>query len=655
MASQDSPPQPQPRQVVVGLAGHIDHGKSALVQQLTGAATDRRPEEQRRGMTVDLGFAHFDAGGFRFALVDVPGHDRFVHNMVSGATGVHLGLLVVAADDSVMPQTREHLDILDLLGVKGGAIAITKCDLADDAWLESVRGEIAQLVADTTFADVPMIPVSNTEGRGIDEIREALVARAAAVPPTAAMEGPFRMAVDRAFSLAGHGTIVTGTVRRGTVHTGESLLLLPQQTRVKVRHLERQGEAATTLSAGERAAINLSGIKVSEVNRGDELVTEHTCEQSQRLLIRLTVLPRAQRDIGDRDQLRLHVGTREVTARVRLPRSRAAPGERLLAVLDCQRPVVAEFGQPVILRRSSPAETVGGGPVLISRAARRDRLKRLWEIGERLASAEVGERVAAFVGLRGPTRPADILWPLEIGAPTSEVMRQMDELIRLGGLVAVSREAGLVLSADQWQGMLEQVRRQCERQSRRQHPHRWFPRAAIVQRLDKYASPIVAESAIDELARQNWLSSRQGDIALVERTQLSKRQQQLLEQVAADIVEAGSAPPLRKELAEKYGSSVKDLEPLLGRLEDDGRVVRLSEELAVTPQVLDRLLRSLREVLAVQPAVSVAELRDRWQVTRKHALPYLQYFDEQGCTVRSDTVRIAGPRLNSSLAVNPSK
>lgn len=644
-------PHPVLIQIVVGLAGHIDHGKSSLVQRLTGAATDRRPEEQRRGMTVDLGFAHFDAGEYRFALIDVPGHDRFVHNMVSGATGVHLGMLVVAADDSVMPQTREHLEILDLLDVPGGVIAVTKCDLVDAARLDSVRAEITRLVASTTFEGVPIVAVSTVEGRGLHQLREVLVARAAGVRQIVEKaeenEGPFRMPVDRVFSLPGRGTIVTGTIRRGTVRIGESLLLVPSSQRVRVRDLQRQGMSADSLFAGDRAAINLAGVKSSQVSRGDELLAENVYQPSHRLLIRLSVLARCEGGIEDREQVRLHAGTREVTARIRLPRSAARPGERLLAVLECQRPVVVEHGQRVILRRLSPPDTIGGGPVLTSRAAPGEHLKRLWEIGGQFASDDAGDRLLAWVELQGPTRAEDVVWPLEIGVSRHDVQRHLGELLSRGALIRLSREAGTVVTMARWESLLHQARHHCERQSRRQHPERWFPRAMIVQRLDRQNPPALTESAIDELIARKWLSARDTSIALAERRQLSKRQQQLLQQIVEAIAAAGAAPPLRKELAEQHQVSIKDLEPLLERLCDDGRLVRISDELAVAPEVRDRLLRSLRELLGSQPTVSVAELRDRWKVTRKHALPYLQYFDEQQCTERSESVRIAGPCLNN--------
>ena len=282
------PPAAQPprrTQYVIGLAGHIDHGKSALVQALTGSKTDRLPEEQRRGITIELGFAHFDWEGQRFALIDVPGHERFIHTMVAGASGVDVALLVVAADDAVMPQTREHLALLELLGVKRGVIAISKCDLATEELLELVELEIAELVAPTFLCSAPRIRVSAQAGMGIDTLRRALIAAALSSEPRPTSDPRFRMPIDRAFSPAGQGAVVTGTVWRGSARVGETLQLLPAGEPVRIRRLQSQGKDVDCVVAGERAAINLVGIKASAIHRGDELTTPGAFEPGVRHLL----------------------------------------------------------------------------------------------------------------------------------------------------------------------------------------------------------------------------------------------------------------------------------------------------------------------------------------------------------------------------------
>ena len=643
----------QIRQVLVGLAGHIDHGKSSLVRQLTGAAVDRRPEEQRRGMTVDLGFAHFDHDGLRFALIDVPGHDRFVHNMVSGAVGVQAGMLVVAADDSVMPQTREHLAILDLLGVAGAVVVITKSDLVDAERLQAVRQDIAELIQETTFSNAKTIVVSNKNGSGITEVRHALVQFAMGLTPTPKAEGPFRLSIDRAFTLPGHGTIVTGTVRRGSVMQGESLHLLPQQTSVKVRQLQCQGSDVEAVFSGERAAVNLSRVKVDQVRRGDELVSIGFYQPTQRLLIRLRVLPEMKRGIQDREQVRVHIGTKEVTGRIRTPVRLALPGEDHIAVLDCAESVVAEFDQRLILRRLSPAETIGGGRVLSTHVSPNDRLSRLWKIGERLNNRECDSRLPAFLTLNGPTAISEISWPLAIGC-SADVVTQLSSqhAAGKGALVKLRSDPDVIIATEEWDRLVESIHRTCRSETRQRYPQRWMTRSIFLHRFGKHYQAPIIECAIDELVRLKDLVANEKEIALADRVQLSARQQALLDDIESAIVNSGAAPPTLKELATQTNRSVNEIEPLVRRLVDDRQLVRVSEDLAVPPNVVEMLLDGIQDMLASQSEITVAEVRDRWQVTRKHALPYLQYFDEQGYTKRSGTVRVAGQRLTDRSQQN---
>src|SRR5262245_21377802 len=345
-------------QFVICLAGHIDHGKSALVQALTGRTMDRLPEEKRRGITIDLGFAHFDADGRRYALVDVPGHERFIHTMVAGASGVDAALLVVAADDSVMPQTREHLALLELLGVRRGVVAVTRSDLADKEQLELVNLEIDELVESTFLAEARRIEVSTHTGQGVAEVRQALVDVARTSPMRPNDDPRFRLPIDRAFSATGQGAVVTGTVWRGTARVGDMLRLLPESASVRVRRLQSQGIDVEQVSAGERAAINLVGVKSSAIHRGDELTTLDAFQPSTRHLVQLRILPDAARGLKHRQPVRVHLGANQATVQVLMSQRAVAPGESAFAILRCETPIVAEYGQPFVLRQLSPACTI---------------------------------------------------------------------------------------------------------------------------------------------------------------------------------------------------------------------------------------------------------------------------------------------------------
>ncbi|MDI6773041.1 MAG: selenocysteine-specific translation elongation factor, partial [bacterium] len=353
------------RPVTIGTAGHIDHGKSALVRALTGTDPDRLAEEQRRGMTLDLGFAHLDLpGGRRVGIVDVPGHEALVHNMLAGAGGIDLVMLVVAADEGAMPQTREHVDILRFLSPSGGVVVINKMDLAPDPeWVAAVEEDLAGLVAGTVLDGAPVVRVSAKTGEGLADLVAVLERLVEGVPERSA-DGPARLPVDRSFTMQGFGTVVTGTVWNGRIRYGDTLVLLPSGRETRVRGVQVHGEAVQEAAAGSRAAVNLAGIEKSEVGRGDVLATPGAFRVTDRLDIRLRMLPRAPA-LRHAARLHVHIGAGETIARVALiGRASLGPGEEGLAQLRLDKPVVAVHGDRFVVRRYSPTSTMGGGIVL---------------------------------------------------------------------------------------------------------------------------------------------------------------------------------------------------------------------------------------------------------------------------------------------------
>ena len=373
--------------VIVGTAGHIDHGKTSLVRQLTGIDTDRLPEERARGISIDLGFAHFDAEDIHFGLVDVPGHERFVKNMVAGATGVDLALLVVAADDGVMPQTREHLEIMDLLGIAAGVVAITKIDLVAADFVELVEAEVREHLRGTFLEHAPVVPVSSVSGAGIDELKKVLVEVARGRELSTRGEF-FRMPIDRVFSVAGHGTVVTGSVIGGEARAGDTLELLPAQIPVRVRSVQSHSQAVTESGSRRRTAVNLAGIKADQLHRGQELAAPGSLQPARRLLVKVRCLASSPVALRDRMRLGLHLGTGETAARLVLKNRTVEPGETGFAELRVAEPVVAAWGQRFILRRQSPPLTVAGGIVLDPAIEVRARIPDLAARGAPLDTAD---------------------------------------------------------------------------------------------------------------------------------------------------------------------------------------------------------------------------------------------------------------------------
>jgi selenocysteine-specific elongation factor len=408
---------PELKHILIGTAGHIDHGKTRLVGQLTGIGTDRLPEEKARGISIDLGFAHWESNGLQFGVVDVPGHERFVKNMVAGATGVNLVLLVIAADDSVMPQTREHLEIMDLLGIKAGVIAMTKIDIVDPDFVELVQAEIEELIEGTFLEGCEIVPVSSETGEGIEELK-ATITHVAGQLKWSEPQNLFRMPIDRVFSITGYGTVVTGSVQSGEVHSGEMLELLPDQREVRVRSVQIHGDKSEESGARRRTAVNLAGIKMEEITRGQELATPGYLKPTRRLLVNLRSLSSSPLILKDRLELNLHLGTREVPARVILKGKQLKPGETGFAELRVKQPITAVYGQRYILRRISPQLTVAGGAVLDPYLAPEKRVKHLQNYGEGMSSESQLQRLSFFLSQRDSVdeSPLEAAWRAGVSA-----------------------------------------------------------------------------------------------------------------------------------------------------------------------------------------------------------------------------------------------
>src|ERR1051326_8247389 len=394
-----------PRDLILGTAGHIDHGKTSLVKALTGIDCDRLPEEKARGITIDIGFATLELGDFRLGIVDVPGHERFIKNMLAGATGIDLVMLVVAADDSVMPQTREHLEILRLLGIRHGLVALTKCDLVDETTRDVVALEVRELLRDSFLENAPIIFTSAHTGLGLDELKREITVICTTIEEHTGNEW-FRMAIDRSFVVQGHGTVVTGSVTSGKIRVGDEVEWLPKGTKVRVRSLQNHDQSVEEVHRGMRAAINLAGVHHEEVARGQELAAPGYLVPARVLTVRLHCLRDMRKPIKHRAPVRFHVGTSEVMGVVgRLDCDAIEPGGWGLAQVFLEEPVTATWGQPFVVRGSSATSTLGGGQVLQPVAAkiRRRHLEELERV-ERLWTGKPDERalmVAWFAGYGG--------------------------------------------------------------------------------------------------------------------------------------------------------------------------------------------------------------------------------------------------------------
>ncbi len=614
--------------MILGTAGHVDHGKTALVRALTGVDTDRLAEEKRRGITIDLGFASLPLpGGGMLGVVDVPGHEAFVRNMLAGATGVDLALLVVAADEGVMPQTREHLAILGLLGVRGGVIALTKCDLVDEEWLELVREDVRAAVAGTPLEGAEVRDTSTVDGRGVDELRAAIQSAAASLPARSA-DDLFRMPIDRVFSVRGTGTVVTGTVWSGSIARDASVRVLPGGLTARVRGIESHGIARAEAVPGTRTAIALSGVEVGDVHRGSVIVGDGAWGASRTVLAEVALLPDAPAQLGPRTRVRFHLGTSETGARVVADGGALVPGAGRQARVVLEEPVVARAGDRFVLRSASPLVTIGGGVVNDPRPPHRR--SRPWPhsastAAERLpliveSSSARGVEIAEL-SVRTGARPGEL----------SALLERAPGMRAVGG--RVHAEATLDTLAEQTVAAVEEF-------------HRRFPLEPGVQlqslraRLGGGLDAAVGEAVLGELQRAGRLEVR-GAVAMRAgwTPVLSDEATQTRALVLRTLQAAGSEPPSVAELREECGVGTV---AILRLLERDGEVVQVESERYYATAALEALTGTLRAAMTAGRPYTPAELRDALGLSRKYLIPLLEHWDRTGVTERRSGGRYIG-------------
>jgi selenocysteine-specific elongation factor len=634
------------RDLVLGTAGHIDHGKTALVRALTGVDTDRLPAEKQRGITIDLGFAALDLGPHHLALIDVPGHERFIRNMLAGASGLDLAMLVVAADDSVMPQTREHLEILKLLGLSGGLVVLTKCDLADPSWIGLVEDEVRGLVQSTFLEGAPIVRTSAVNGVGIDELKEVL-ARLCEQAGSRQDSGLFRMAIDRAFTVAGHGTVVTGTVASGSVAAGEDLEWQPAGRAVRVRGLHRHDRPVERIGRGSRAAINLVGVHHAEIERGQELAAPGYLQASRVLSVELLPADDAVRPPRHRGRYRVHLGTAEVSATLSLLEgNELAPGRRALGQLFLAAPVVAVHGQPFVLREESPPATLGGGRVLQPRA-RRLRRRDHASIGrlDRLRSADPHERLAAALAFLGLGTWTERGLCALTGVPLAEIGGLMDALTASGALVEVpvGPRRSVRILAEFVADLEDRVLRALGRLHAARPRLSAIPRAHLAAELPDLGSEALIAGIVDRLKQKGGVAAEARTVALKGyEPKLSQGERKLKNELLESIRKGGMSPPEVPELAAAAGGRAAVVPELVALLRDEQKLVEISPALFLDFDVEAELRSKVAARLAGDATMTMADLRDLLGTTRKYAVPIGEYLDRISLTRREGDVRRLG-------------
>jgi selenocysteine-specific elongation factor len=636
------------RALILGTAGHIDHGKTALVKALTGIDCDRLPEEKARGITIDIGFAFLDIADMRIGIVDLPGHERFIMNMLAGATGIDLALLVVAADDSVMPQTREHFEILQLLGLKYGVIALTKADLVDETTRAVVELEIRDLVRGSFLEGAPIVPTSVHTGAGLQELRAALEVTCRRVETRRQGEW-FRMAIDRTFVVQGHGTVVTGTVTGGKLAIGDEVEWLPRRERVRVRALHNHDRSVQEVRQGMRAALNLAGVPHEQVVRGQELATPGILEPNRVLTVRLQCLVDSRKPIKHRMPVRFHAGTAEIMGTVALlDNNLLAPGSWGLAQLFLAEPAIATWGQPFIVRESSATFTLGGGQILqpAARIIRRrhlavlERLEQLWSgaTEERMSTAVW---LSEFVGLTA----SDLI--RDAGVQAGEAGTLFQNMVQSGRLVEIGSRSGqpVYMHADVIADLEKRILTILHDFHEEAPLLSAHPRLRIVTQLGYIGNDQLIQRAVDRIIQGKKVVGDRERIALADfKPKLSGSLRKLREKIIEAYRQGRFTPPEVASFAGAAAGNVRSLQDLFDVCVAEGYLCKISTEVYVHAEAAADMQRLIQAAFGEGKGLTVAQIRDLLGTTRKYAVPICEYLDRQGLTERRGDLRFAAGR-----------
>lgn len=626
--------------VIIGTAGHVDHGKTSLIRALTGIDTDRLKQEKERGITIELGFAWFDLpDGRRAGIIDVPGHERFVRNMLAGAAGVDVVLLVVAADEGVMPQTREHLDILQLLAVQTGIVALTKADLVEPDLLELAREEIDQALAGTFLEHAPRVVVSVVDGRGLEQLREE-IGRVAVAAPARERRAFSRLPVDRVFVQKGFGTVVTGTLLDGDLSRGDQVMVMPGEIQARIRQLQVHGSDVDSARPGQRVAANLAGVERVQIHRGQVLFKGGHLHPVDKIAARLHLLPSAS-PLASNSRIRFHSGSSETIGRaVLLGEEEVEPGSDVLVQFRLERPVVSVRGDRYVIRSWSPVTTIGGGEII--EVSRRRLSRRKNSVVESLLVKEEGDPprlVLAYLDeQRYPLSRQDLLArtqlaPAQLDAALTQLGQQVINFVADGSTWYCSGSSRLLAELEQLLAAWHQdnpLRQGMPREEVRNHLFPGLSSRAFARLLERVLPGSKLEIRGHELAMASH------------KVELTPQQRALEHKLIHTLSQKAFAPPEREQLAQ-----LGDVEPLLMLLQQQGKIVAAGP-FFFTREAESQAVEKVRNHFAGESQLTLAQFRDYLNTSRKYALPLMEHLDGAGFTRRRGDVRIPGPNLRDN-------
>ena len=619
------------KNIIVGTAGHIDHGKTTLIKALTGRNTDRWEEEQRRGITIDLGFTYFDLkNGDRVGIIDVPGHEKFINNMVAGVVGMDLVLLVVAADEGIMPQTREHMDILGLLGIKKSILVINKCDLVDEEWLELVEEEIQEELEGTFLEGAPVVKVSAATGQGLDELTDTIQQLMSDEVVAKDTQTIPRLPIDRAFTLSGFGTIITGTLISGTITREDVLEMYPIGKECKIRNIQVHGQNQDKCYAGQRVAINLSNVKKKEIRRGCVLAPKNSMKNTDLLDVKLKVLEDSMRILTNHERLHLYTGTSEILCRaVLLDKEQIGPGEEGLVQLRLEEEIAVKRGDRFVVRFYSPMETIGGGIVLEPNPVRKKRFDaQAIEDLKKKESGSLGDVMELQIKEHGDTMITLAELAKVMAHSVDELKEYLEELEESGTIFVFPMKKDTYLWHRDSEFAVRQKIEETLQKYHSEHPYRYgMKKAEIHNTFLKKIKPNIFDAYIERMTGENVYGRREEYLSLpgyeVPKDAMYLQTEKLIE----DTFEKAGYDFVRFSEIDFGKIPRQTAEDVVLMMIDEGKVLRINEEMFTMKHLMDEAKEKIQNHLKEENLITIAQVRDMFSTSRKSAKPILEYMD----------------------------
>lgn len=632
------------KHIIIGTAGHIDHGKTTLIKALTGRNTDRLKEEQKRGISIDLGFTYFDLpSGQRAGIIDVPGHEKFIKNMLAGAMGMDLVLLVIAADEGIMPQTLEHLSILNLLGIKDGFVVLTKVDLVEEEWLNLVEEEVSEGIEGTFLQDSPIIRVSSTKGVGIEEVIDLIDDYIENMDDRDVLDIA-RMPVDRVFTISGFGTVITGTLLSGTLKIGDEVQIYPGYEIARIRTLQVHDKNTDKAYAGQRVAVNLVGIKKEQISRGDVIGPINLMKATRMLDVKIKLLDNIDMDIKTRTRLRLYIGAKELFCRiVLLDRELLKPGEEAYAQLRLEEPIVAKHEDRFIIRFYSPVFTIGGGIVLDSnpnkkKAMDEDAIHELI-IKEQGSQEDIIEQIIK-------DKSHEFLSLNELAAISSifeeKLIEDIDKLINKNKVILFNlTKDNYLIHMDYFNSIKDKIVKEIQEYHQRFPLRLGISKELIRSKYLKNAPNKVGDLFIQKLIDTEWLAQEFNILSIYGfKIEYNPEQKKIKDYIITILEDKQYMIPKLNEIKTSFNQNIDEVKEVYNSLIDNGELIKLDDEIFIHKDLFSKAKKAIISFINQNGSITVAELRDILNTNRKIALGLLERFDELGLTIREGNIRI---------------